>query len=364
MRRRLLLTTDAVGGVWTYSVDLARALAEAEDMVIILAVLGPAPSADQLTEAAAVPGLQLVSTGLPLDWTATDEKEVRASARALAALAEEASADLVQLHSPALALCPFPAPLVSVVHSCVATWWQGVRQGPLPSDLAWRAALVREGMERSDLVVAPTRAFARELQTTYDLPALPHTIPNGRRAEGSADRPMEDVVLTAGRLWDAGKNVAAFDRAAALSHLPWLAAGPLTGPGGEEVRLSNARPLGRLSAEVLAERLERRPVFVSTALYEPFGLAVLEAAQAGCALVLADRPGFRELWGEAALFVDPLDEHAIAAAVDGLIAEPARRSALGAAAARRAAKFTPSAMAAAMLALTAPLAPTLQKVAA
>ena len=36
MRRRLLLTTDAVGGVWTYSLDLARALAEAEDMVITM----------------------------------------------------------------------------------------------------------------------------------------------------------------------------------------------------------------------------------------------------------------------------------------------------------------------------------------
>ena len=40
-----------------------------------------------------------------------------------------------------------------------------------------------------------------------------------------------------------------------------------------------------------------------TALYEPFGLAVLEAAQAGCALVLSDIPTFRELWDGAALFV-------------------------------------------------------------
>jgi glycosyltransferase involved in cell wall biosynthesis len=39
------------------------------------------------------------------------------------------------------------------------------------------------------------------------------------------------------------------------------------------------------------------------ARYEPFGLAVLEAAQAGMALVLSNTPGFRELWDGAALFV-------------------------------------------------------------
>ena len=31
-RLRLLLTTDAVGGVWTYSLDLAQALADADDV--------------------------------------------------------------------------------------------------------------------------------------------------------------------------------------------------------------------------------------------------------------------------------------------------------------------------------------------
>lgn len=365
MRRRLLLTTDAVGGVWTYSLDLARALSQAEDMVVLLAVLGPAPSAEQLTEAAAVPGLQLIITGLPLDWLAGSKQEVCEAARSLADLAAEAEADLVQLHTPALALCRYPAPVVSVVHSCVATWWQAVHPGPLPRDLAWRAKLVREGLEQSDLVVTPTRAFARMVQATYDLVALPHAVHNGRvPVAAAASASAADHVLTAGRLWDAGKNVAAFDRAAALSSLRFLAAGPLEGPGGERVKLAHARPLGTLSSAELAEALAARPIFVSTALYEPFGLAVLEAAQAGCALVLADRPGFRELWNDVALFVDPLDEHDIAAVVERLANAPAMRAALGTAASERAADFTPAAMAQAMLDLTATLQATPQRVAA
>ena len=36
------MTTDAVGGVWTYSRELAGALA-GEDVEVVLAVLGPPP---------------------------------------------------------------------------------------------------------------------------------------------------------------------------------------------------------------------------------------------------------------------------------------------------------------------------------
>jgi glycosyltransferase involved in cell wall biosynthesis len=75
-------------------------------------------------------------------------------------------------------------------------------------------------------------------------------------------------------------------------------------------------------------------------LYEPFGLAVLEAAQAGCALVLSDIPTFRELWDEAALFVPPSDARALGEALDTIIADPALRARLAAAATRRAARYT------------------------
>ena len=114
--------------------------------------------------------------------------------------------------------------------------------------------------------------------------------------------PRDIPVLTAGRLWDEGKNVAALDRAA--EHLPFkiCAAGPLTGPNGASVEFDRLDWLGILDAAGLQDMMARTAVFVSPALYEPFGLAVLEAAQAGCALVLSDIPTFRELWDGAALF--------------------------------------------------------------
>jgi len=83
-------------------------------------------------------------------------------------------------------------------------------------------------------------------------------------------------------------------------------------------------------------------VFASVSRYEPFGLAVLEAAQAACALVLSDIPTFRELWNGAAVFVPPEDPVALAGAFTTLLHDPAAVERQGALAQARAAGFSPS----------------------
>jgi glycogen synthase len=350
MSRRLclLLTTDTVGGVWTYSLELAAALAAEADVSVLLATLGPPPNLAQQAEAAAIPGLQLAMTDLPLDWIAADESELRRAAEALAGLAADAEVELVQLHAPALAVAPYPVPVISVVHSCVATWWAAVRGGEMPDEFAWRTELAREGLDRSALVITPSREFARAVQQAYQLRAIPTAVHNGRSRLTTARRAQENCAFTAGRLWDEGKNVAAFDYAAKLAGIPFKAAGPLNGANGASIRPAHAQPLGLLSPAQLAEQLAARPIFVSAARYEPFGLTVLEAAQAGCALVLSDMPTFRELWEDAALLIDPGPE-SIAATVDLIASNPAERDRLGAAAQERAARYTARATARSML---------------
>src|SRR5947199_312178 len=69
----------------------------------------------------------------------------------------------------------------------------------------------------------------------------------------------------------------------------------------------------------------RAAIFASPALYEPFGLTVLEAAAAGCALVLSDIPSFRELWSGAAVFVDPADSESLHRALRDLSADDHQR---------------------------------------
>jgi glycosyltransferase involved in cell wall biosynthesis len=351
-RIRVFMTTDTVGGVWRYCVDLAGSLRR-YGVETILATIGPNPSPDQVA-AVDETGAHLFTTGLPLDWTAGSTAEVERAGRDLALAARRFAPDLVHLNSAAFAApAEFPAPVVSVAHSCVATWWEAVRGSPLPDDFEWRTDLVRRGYQASAAVVAPSAAFASATARTYAMEGDPAVVWNGRRAPRPDHRSVAPAqhAFTAGRLWDEGKNIAALDRAAARMRIPILAAGPVEGPNGVVVRPSRIRLLGTLDEHGIAAQLRMRPVYVSAAKYEPFGLAVLEAAQAGCALVLSDIATLRELWDEAALFVPAEDDRAIAEAVQMLLGNPDARARLAQAAHERSRTYRVDRMARGMLAV-------------
>ena len=358
---KVLITADAVGGVWQYSVDLARGLSGL-GFETVLAVLGPSPSEEQRAEALAVPGLDLVDTGLALDWLAEDAATLRQAAEAVAKLARSHRADIVQLNTPALAgLAAFGAPVVAVQHSCVASWWQAVQKSALPADFAWRTDLVRAGLHAADAVVTPTASFSETTRALYDLPEAPRTVYNGRKPLLLPRSAPHDFVFTAGRLWDEGKNLATLDGAAGNIAVPVRAAGPVRGPNGTAVMFDNIHCLGNLPEEELGRWLAAKPVFVSAALYEPFGLAVLEAAAAGCALILSDIPTFRELWEDVAIFVHPRDEEGFTRAISRLVGDDFEREVMGRAARERAARFTPEAMAAQMATIYRSLLPAIRR---
>lgn len=337
---RVLMTADAIGGVWQYATELAHGLT-ARGLHMDLAVLGPMPGDEQ--RAALPVEVALLDTGRAPDWLAPDAAAVEASAEVVARLAHDRGADLVHLNHPALAAADYAMPVVAVLHSCVASWWEAVEGGDLPHAFAWQTALTGRGLRRSDVVACPSRAFAATTQRLYDLHATPVAIHNGRRRPSTTDT-MEDTVFTAGRLWDRGKNVATLDAAAASLALPFLAAGATQGPNGDRIVPSHLRLLGRVGDETIAGCLAHRPIFASAALYEPFGLAVLEAALAGCALVLSDIPTFRELWDGVADFVAPTDARGFAAAIDRIVGDPHLRRDRGQQASDRAMSCAPQAM--------------------
>jgi glycosyltransferase involved in cell wall biosynthesis len=100
-----------------------------------------------------------------------------------------------------------------------------------------------------------------------------------------------------------------------------------------------------MSRRALLAEMRGASIFVAPALYEPFGLTVLEAAASGCALVLSDLPSFRELWDGAALFVGPRDRNAIRTALQSVCRDDDLRARLQAMARTRARRFSRRAMA-------------------
>jgi glycosyltransferase involved in cell wall biosynthesis len=346
--RSVLLTTDAVGGVWTYALDLASALGAA-GMDVYLAVMGPRPDALRRAEALGRPGVVLVETDLPLEWTAREPAELLVASTGLNALVGGLSPDIVHLHIPALAAAAADrprVPLVASLHSCVATWWAALRPNePMPPDLRWRTDLVSRGLAAADAVITPSRSLAAAASAIYPRARF-HVVLNGRSAPHRTPSPTgRRGVFTSGRLWDEAKNASTLDAAARLLPFPIFAAGPVAGPhGGGTAEYRHLHLLGQLSAEEIRHWLDASAIYVSAARYEPFGLGVLEAAQSGCALVLSDIPSFRELWSGAAWFVPPEDARAFASALRELTGNEEERRRLAAAAADRAERYSAAAM--------------------
>jgi glycosyltransferase involved in cell wall biosynthesis len=282
----------------------------------------------------------MIDTGLPLDWLDTSPGEIIESGEAIAAIAKQQRADIVQTSSAGL-LCRanFTQPTIAVQHSSVACWWAAVKSGPLPSDFQWRRDLVEVGLKRACAVVAPSIAFAAETARIYGVEVV--AVYNGRASVPSPSIPQGHFVFTAGRLWDEGKNVATLDAAAEHLQAPFQAAGSTVGPNGSAIQLRHIDRLGVLGEAQLAGVYAARPVYASAALYEPFGLSVLEAAQAGCALVLSDIPTHREIWNGAAILLPPRDSSAFAGAISDLIGDPDERQQLGQLARARAQHYTP-----------------------
>lgn len=340
---RLLMTADAVGGVWQYATDLARELTDF-GVAIVLAVLGPPPDPAQRE---AANGITLIETGLPLDWL-SEAEATRWTAAEIAALARRERADLIHLNSPALAAeQAFPVPVLGVAHGCLAAWWQAARPGqPLDPGFRWHEQAMARGLRACDAVIAPSASHAETLRKLYRLSAAPRVVHNGRATPMMArSATPRDFAFTAGRLWDEVKNTRTLDAAAALLPFPFHAAGPIIAPHGETPAVENLHLLGTLDAPGLQRCLASRPVFVSAATFEPFGLAVLEAAMSGCPLVLSDIATFRELWDDAAIFVPPYDAEGFAAAILDCVEDLPLREALGEAARLRAQRYSAERMA-------------------
>jgi hypothetical protein len=159
----------------------------------------------------------------------------------------------------------------------------------------------------------------------------------------------ENFVFAAGRWWDEGKNGSVLDAAAPEIAWPVLMAGPVRGPNGQFAPIQYAGALGELPYREVCTLMARAGIFVSPSIYEPFGLAALEAAHAGAALVLADIPTYRELWEGAALFAQADDPAAFAAAANRLIEDVYLRGEVAKLARARAGLFSPQAQAQAML---------------
>ncbi|MBV9533456.1 MAG: glycosyltransferase family 4 protein [Bradyrhizobium sp.] len=314
----ILMTADTVGGVWTYASALASALSELQAQVYLM-TMGPRARADQ--REMLPPSVQVIESGLALEWQDPAGEDLERAREYLGAVEQRVNPDVIHLNSYREATFPWHAPVVVVAHSCVNSWAMACTDGAFLSEPKWRryTRLVAEGLDHADTWVAPTVAFGDVVGELYQPRSPRIVIRNGAPCTGGSPPADRRLILAAGRMWDEAKNLALLAAAASDIDWPVFVAGPTAkSAGGSGIKL-----LGELSHSRLAAHMRRAAIFVSPARYEPFGLSVLEAASAGCALVLSDIRSFRELWNGAALFVAPDDADGLRAALSDLCCDKA-----------------------------------------
>lgn len=306
--RHILLTADAVGGVWDFACTLAGALRQRGTPITLLVLGTPSAAQERLLPV----GVDLITAPLKLEWMDDSAADIASTRVLVARLVRERGVDVLHASQFAAACADVDVPVVLTIHSDLLSWraWAAPANAGAPAPDAWRAyvALVREALARADASVAVSRFLANEVQARYGGAQPPLVIPNGWPAPEplpAPDAPRDRLTMLAGRAWDSAKNIGL----AAQAAQGWapgrvLLAGEQHHPesGGALPVAPPLEPAGFLPQPALAALFARARVFLSPARYEPFGLTPLQAALAGCALLLSDIPSFRELWGGAALF--------------------------------------------------------------
>lgn len=335
----ILMTTDTVGGVWTYSLSLCHALQE-YDIKIHLAAMGGWASEIQKKEVQELPHVKLYESNYKLEWMDNPWEDVQKAHQWLHSLYLQIQPDLIHLNNFAKIHPDWNCPIITVYHSCVATWWQAVKSSPLPEHWHTYLQQLRETTAASDVVVAPSRAMLQQAVKIHRISSPTKVIYNAREVKYSSAIKKEKFIFCIGRIWDEAKNLQLV--ASIAKDLPWpvFIAGNHKNPNGAAIQLKNVKCLGQLSNREVQEWMQRAAIFISPTKYEPFGLAILEAAKAKCALVISKLDSLREIFGENATYIHPDDKTELLSQLLHLIKNDKKRIRLAQSAWQQAQQYT------------------------
>jgi glycosyltransferase involved in cell wall biosynthesis len=343
----VLMTADTVGGVWTYCLQLAKAM-EPFNVKYTLVAMGRRCTEAQRSAAAAIKNITLIDSDYKLEWMDNPWDDVEKAGVWLLKLEEELVPDVIHLNGFVHGSLPFEAPKIVVGHSCVFSWWSAVKKGNPPESYGDYFSRVKKGLANADMVIAPSNTMMEALNQYYGTFKIQSVIPNAQGQDFYFKGEKSPFIFTMGRLWDEAKNISLLEEVSEKLEWPVFIAGDSKEPGGfSEMSMSQSKTcfLGVLSKEEIRNHLSRASIFVMPAKYEPFGLSILEAALSGCVLVLGDIPSLRENWNDAAVFINPDDAEELKDVINTLIAHPSQMAKLASKAYIRAAGFFPEKMA-------------------
>jgi glycosyltransferase involved in cell wall biosynthesis len=302
---RILMTTDTVGGVWTFTQELARGLLRS-GCAVALVSFGRPPSDAQREWCQDIvrawgTSFRYEESNIPLEWMPDNDQAYSDASPLLMSIAGHFKPDIFQSNQYCFGALPLRIPKVLVAHSDVLSWADDCRGGALENSewLCTYRTLVATGLAGADYVVAPSRWMLEALGRHFIPPRKTSVISNGRSIAAGHLWRRKSQAVTAGRLWDEAKNISMLRNV----HPPMPLV--IAGEAREDTDVSafnDATFMGALPEKDLLALFRDSSIYICTSIYEPFGLAPLEAAQCGCAVVANDIPSLREVWQDGALY--------------------------------------------------------------
>jgi len=269
-----------------------------------------------------------------------------------------------------------PCPFVVTLHDCTIERDLGFAGGwhrQAGQKLATHAVL-----RRAAATTAPSRASLAEIRQHYPKAPHPTLVPNGVDTRQFASVTPGDLAAARARyqlpdtfILTVGahrphKNQETLVRAMAalpehvslviVGYFDPMFADPLPGLVAELGLESRVLLIPGVPEELLPAVYRSASVFAFPSLAEGFGIPVLEAMAAGVPVVSSDIPSLAEVAGSGALLVPPLDVAGWAAAIAGVLTDPAAAARLSAAGSAVAAAASWSAGAAALSGLLSSVA--------
>ena len=306
---RVLITADTVGGIWTYTRDLVTGLVR-RGVEVTLVSFGHIPEPRQLAWTEGLRNLDFRPTAFRLEWMQDSADDIAASSEYLLGVIRETSPEVLHLNQFCYGALNVEIPKIVVAHSDVVSWWVAVHGEPPQRSpwIDWYREVVQCGLDGATTVIAPSRWMLSQIEAYYGPRHQSSVIYNGRNPQCfNPHTSKEDVVLTVGRLWDSAKQVSLLTEYDC--GWPLVIAGETQHPDeayrGDSTRIVCEGTLelkGKQNPEQLQSLFSRAAIYAAPSRYEPFGLALVEAALSRCAIVANDIPSFRELWGETVCY--------------------------------------------------------------
>lgn len=316
------MSTDNIGGVWTYTMNLAEGLRN-NGVDVFIAVTGNNLSASQ-QEMIRSFNYEVILTRQ--EWMNDPWEDIEKASLRLNSIANLVRPDIVHLNSFSYNSHKWNVPVIVVAHSCVLSWWDTVLGEPVPYSWNRYKEQVSYGITNADVVVAPSHSMM-DMVKKYYKPASSEVIYNGADPDIFFPTGKEDIVFSMGRLWDKAKNISLLLEAAHEINYPVFIAGNYDDI--QNIRVpGNVTFTGYLNNSLVRGYLSRAAVYALPVKYEPFGYTFLEAALSGCALVAGDIPSMRELWGDSAIYSPTNNSTILAEQINALMADKQKRQRL------------------------------------